>query len=70
MKLRITPAALDDLKDIEAYITDEYENPIAAKRTVKKIISTYMALSGSPYIGVSLRSKYNIDTSGWLRNPG
>lgn len=62
MKLRVAPAALNDLSDIKAYITDEYGNPAAAKRMVKKIITAYLQLPASPYIGVSLRAKYNIDT--------
>jgi addiction module RelE/StbE family toxin len=63
MKLRVAPTALNDLKDIETYIISEYENPSAAKRIVKKIISAYLKLPFSPYIGVSLSSKYDIDVS-------
>jgi plasmid stabilization system protein ParE len=63
VKLRVAPTALNDLKDIETYITDEYDNPTAAKRIVKKIITSYLILTTTPYIGVSLRSKHDIDTS-------
>ncbi|MCL1865939.1 MAG: type II toxin-antitoxin system RelE/ParE family toxin [Oscillospiraceae bacterium] len=62
MKIRVAPTALNDLKDIEDYITNGYDNPSAAKRTIKKIISSYLKLQTSPYIGVSLRLKYSIDT--------
>ncbi|MGN1417309.1 MAG: type II toxin-antitoxin system RelE/ParE family toxin [Oscillospiraceae bacterium] len=62
MKLCVSPAALQDLKDIKEYISEVLCNPTAAKRTVKKIISEYKTLTDSPYIGTSLKTKINIDT--------
>lgn len=62
MKLRVTPAALQDMKDIKEYISITLCNPAAAKRTVSNIISAYKKLTDSPFIGTSLRAKVDIDT--------
>lgn len=62
MTLKVSPAALQDLKDIQQYISQSLNNPIAAKRTVQKIIKTYLQLSDSPFIGTSLNTKISIVT--------
>ncbi|MCL2109872.1 MAG: type II toxin-antitoxin system RelE/ParE family toxin [Oscillospiraceae bacterium] len=62
LKIRVAPAALDDLKNIGEYITNEYDNPAAAKRITKKIINSYSKLADTPYIGISLRMRYTLDT--------
>ena len=41
MKLLISPAALQDLKDIKQYISVDLCSPTAAERTVRRIISAY-----------------------------
>ena len=62
MRIRVTPAALDDLKEIKQYISETLKNPDAADRTVRRIISDYLRLTDSPYIGTSLKAKLNIDS--------
>lgn len=62
MKLHISPAALQDLKDIKNYISYTLCNHSAAIRIVKNIITSYLKLADSPFIGISLRSKVNFDT--------
>ena len=62
MNLRISPLALQDLKDIREYISVKLCNPTAAERTVRKIVSSYSQLTDSPFIGTSLDTKINITT--------
>lgn len=49
MKLRWLTAALDDLRDIEAYIAEE--NPVAAQRVVASIRNETNILTSQPTIG-------------------
>ena len=62
LRIKITPPASEDLVNIEAYIKDEFDNPTAAKRTVKKIMKSYLTLSKSPYAGFSAKGKYGANT--------
>lgn len=62
MILHVTPAALQDLKDIKEYISVTLCNPTAAERIVRNIISVYNKLPDQPFIGAALSSKINIDT--------
>ena len=61
MKIRVTPAALQDLKDIKSYIADDLSNPSAAVNTVKRIISTYKKLSDTPLMGTLLQQSIHLD---------
>lgn len=61
MKILVTPAALQALKDIQSYIADDLSNPTAAVNTVKKIISTYKKLSDTPLIGTLLQQSIHLD---------
>ena len=61
-KIRLSPLALTDLKEIKEYITDELCNPTAANRIVSKIIKDYSLLEASPKMGPSLSSIIHIDT--------
>lgn len=61
-KIRLSPLALSDLKEIKAYITDELCNPQAADRIVTKIMKDYSLLEISPMLGPSLSSIIHIDT--------
>ena len=61
-KIRVTPAALNDLKEIKSYIENDLANPIAANNVVKKIIKDYSLLEASPHIGPSLSTKIHIET--------
>ena len=61
-KLRINPKAVEDLKSIRDYISEELNNPVAAKSIVEKIIESYEKLLDFPYIGRDLSSKISIKT--------
>ncbi len=61
MNLLVTPAALQDLKDIQKYIRDELSNPIAADKTVRNIISKYKKLADMPFMGTPLQQTISID---------
>ena len=60
--IRLSPTAINDLKEIKNYISDELSNPIAAERTVKQIINDYTLHKISPFMGASLSSIIHIDT--------
>lgn len=62
MKLLISPAALQDIKDIKQYISVDLCSPTAAERTVRRIISAYTNLLNQPFIGAQLSAKINIDS--------
>lgn len=60
--IRVTPAALDDLKEIKAYIENDLANPIAATNVIKRIIKDYSLLEISPHMGAPLAPKIHIET--------
>ena len=62
MKIRVTPAAFKDLKEIKNYIENELSNPIAARNIVNRIIRDYSCLEISPYMGPSLSTKVPFNT--------
>ena len=62
MKIRVTHAALNDLKEIRSYIENDLSNPIAANNIIKRIIDDYSCLEISPLMGPSLSTKVPFDT--------
>ena len=60
--IKLSPDAVQDLKDINAYITDELQNPIAAKNTIDKIIAAYENLSLFPESGIPVQKYISIPT--------
>ena len=62
IKIRITPAALNDLKEIKSYIENDLLNPIAANNVIKRIIEDYSRLEISPHMGPSLSTRVPFDT--------
>ena len=62
MKIRVTPTALNDLKEIKAYIENDLSNPIAANNVIKRIIEDYSSLEISLHMGPSLSTKVPFDT--------
>ena len=62
MKIRLTHTALNDLKEIKAYIENDLSNPIAANNVIRRIIEDYSRLEISPHIGPSLSTKVPFDT--------
>jgi toxin ParE1/3/4 len=61
-ELKINPIALNDLIGIKEYISVELDNPIAALRTIKNIISSYKKLEKFPLMGVNLSTIVDIPT--------
>ena len=63
MKIRVTHAALNDLKEIKSYIENDLSNPIAANNVIKRIIEDYSCLEISPHMGRSLSTKVPFGTA-------
>jgi addiction module RelE/StbE family toxin len=61
-KIKLSPTAVSDLQEIKNYISKKLSNPIAADRTINKIIKDYTLLETSPELGASLSCKLNIKT--------
>ena len=64
MKLRYTPEAILDLDEIKRYISQELDNPAAAKRIIAAIARDAALLKRHPYLGVELRKKTGRDIDG------
>ena len=60
-KITFTPAALEDMKDIKAYITDELCSEQSAINTGSKIMNRIRQLSEFPEIGAPLSSIISLD---------
>lgn len=61
-RLRISPEAAADLKEIKLYIETELDNPPAALNTVSKIIRSIRGLEGFPGRGAPLSSIIDMQT--------
>ena len=61
-EIRVSPAVLNDLKEIKSYIKNDLANPIAANNVVKRIIKDYSLLETTPLMGPSLSTKIHIET--------
>lgn len=61
-KIKLSPLAAQDLDDIYEYIFTVLQNPLAAKNTVHKIISSYEKLSPNFDIGISLQQLIDFPT--------
>ena len=59
MKLRYTPAAMLDLREIRDYICDVLMNPDAARNVLTSIAASCRKLKDQPYMGIELRKKLN-----------
>lgn len=53
--IKLSPKAIEDLQEIKSYIENDLQNPIAAKNTINKIISTYEDLSIFPKSGIPVQ---------------
>lgn len=62
MKIRITPDALNDLKEIKYYIENDLSNYVAASNIIKRIIKDYSLLESFPHMGTPLSTKVPFDT--------
>lgn len=61
-KIRLTPEAANDLREIKQYISAELKNPTAAVRVVERITKSIRVLQNFPAAGVSLESKTGYST--------
>ncbi|MCL1982676.1 MAG: type II toxin-antitoxin system RelE/ParE family toxin [Clostridiales bacterium] len=61
-KLRYSEAALQDLEQIDDYISETLNNPTAALNTVNKIQDAVDKLVDFPFIGSPLSSIANMET--------
>ena len=55
-EVKFTPDALEDLKEIKAYITEELCGETAAKNTIEKIMKRIRQLAVFPELGAPLSS--------------
>ncbi|MBR2343397.1 MAG: type II toxin-antitoxin system RelE/ParE family toxin [Clostridia bacterium] len=60
-KINFTPEALEDMKEIKAYITDELCSEQSAIHTVEKIMKRIRQLGGFPESGAPLSSIINLE---------
>ncbi len=61
-EIRLSPTALDDLRDIKNYIESDLSNPVAARNTINRIINDYTRLKSAPKIGSPLSAKLGFET--------
>lgn len=62
MKIRLSPEAVKDLKEIKEYIERDLLNSIAAENVIKKIINDYTRLETMPNMGIPLSAKVPFET--------
>ena len=62
MKLRYTPQAIADIREVKDYIRDILHNPAAAERIAHSILDSCAALKQFPEIGISLAAKTGFET--------
>ena len=61
-KINFSPAAINDLKEIKSYITDDLCSEQAAVNLIKKIMMRIRQLEDFPEIGALLSSIVRIET--------
>lgn len=62
MKLRYTPAARTDLREIREYISEMLKSPIAADRIITGILESCSHLKEQPKMGAELSEKIGRET--------
>lgn len=62
MKIVYTPQAREDLREIKTYITQNLQNPIAAKNVTDNIIKSIHRLSFMQNLGIELSGKTDRET--------
>lgn len=62
MKVRFTPMALNDLKEIKDYIAFELSNQAAALSIVTNVYKDIMLLESMPNLGLDLQEKIGVKT--------
>ncbi len=62
MRLRYTPQARTDLREIRAYIAETLANPQAADRMAKRLLQSCQRLKPYPQLGPRLAEKIGRET--------
>ena len=61
-RLRLSPEAAGDLRDVRDYIAQNLQNPIAAGRVLRRITDGIRILEQYPLAGFSVSARTGIDT--------
>jgi len=61
MKVFYKKTAIDDIQETERYITRELHNKKAALNLTRMIVRAVSQLSGNPYMGTPLNSRYDLE---------
>lgn len=61
MKILWRPAAIADLQNTLKYIKHNLKNPSAANALREKVFNGVMLLTENPYMGMSLKSRFELD---------
>lgn len=69
-KVRYSPKARKDLKDIREYIKVDLCNPIAAKNTMSRILYAVKQLEDFPLSGIQLTSEMGFNSGYWYLAAG
>ena len=62
MKLRYTPEARADIREMREYIRETLKNPLAANRSITKILESCSRLKKQPRMGIALAEKVERET--------
>ena len=62
MSVLFKKTALDDIHAAAAYLADKLHQKASAKRLSERIYHSAMLLADSPYLGVSLSGKFDVET--------
>ena len=62
MKLRYTPEARADIREMQAYIRETLKNPLAANRIAARLLESCFRLKDQPQIGAALAEKAGRET--------
>lgn len=62
MRLLYTPAAKRDVDSCFEYICDKLHNRTAASAIVRNIVKDCALLKKDPFLGMSMRSKFGLET--------
>lgn len=57
MNLKYTPEAIADLRNLQRYISEILQNPIAADHVVRRILDECAQLKAFPQMGLSVQEK-------------
>lgn len=62
MKIVFTPQSREDLREVENYISQVLDNPLAARNVIQKVLRSAFLLENNPHLGIELSKKTGRDT--------